>query len=241
VLDLWTEQHLSFPSDYIKVVKGRSRDWVGDIGRRAQAHFSVCCHQHETGRDVADLLDIPLIASVSGADSKRCDVCLTEYTFSIWKGKQPGSIHVALTTWITLGTCRYTFSPAWLTSPWLSSSHCWLLSATSRPTRPFHNDNSAFYSDRTITRALISKRGNIARPYDLMRRLAPSWFDEPKQMPGGTSSNTMEKERRQGNEIAELTEVVEMVEMVEMVELVELVEVAEMAEMAHSIIAHIEG
>jgi hypothetical protein len=74
-----------------------------------------------------------------------------------------------------------------------------------------------------------------------MRRLAPSWFDEPKQMPGGTSSNTMEKERRQGNEIAELTEVVEMVEMVEMVELVELVEVAEMAEMAHSIIAHIEG
>lgn len=49
VLDLWTEQHLYFPSDYSQVVRLRSRDWVGDIGRRAQAHFSVCCHQHDPG------------------------------------------------------------------------------------------------------------------------------------------------------------------------------------------------
>jgi hypothetical protein len=218
---LWTEQHLYFPSDYISVLESRSRDWVGDIGRRAQAHFPVCCHQHETGRDVAGLLDIPLIGSRRSPGSKHCDVCSTEYAFFIWEGLQKGSLHVALSTWVTLGTCRYTFSPAWLTSSWLSSSHCWLLSATSRPTRPFHNDNSAFYSDRTIARASASKRGNIIRPSNLVRRLAPSQFDEPKQMPGGTSSrlesNAVEKERSQSNETSKVPAVTEVAEVVEVV------------------------
>jgi hypothetical protein len=215
VLDLWTEQHLYFPSDYIKVMESRSRDWVGDIGRSAQAHFSVCCHQHETGRDVADLLDSPLIASVSSAESKHCKACSTEYAFFVWSGTQKGSIHVALSTWITLGSCRYTFSPAWLTSSWLSSSHRWSMSSIMpRPIRPFHNDNSAFYPDSTIARAITMKRGNIIRPYKLMSHLSPSWFDEPEQISGRKprrwAPNAIESEPGEGNVIAEMAEVIEM-------------------------------
>jgi hypothetical protein len=231
VLDLWTEQHLYFPSDYVQVVKSRSRDWVGDIGRRAQAHFSVCCHQHDTGKDVADFLDSPLFESWRSPGSKRCDVCLTEYAFFIWEGLQKGSINVALSTWITLGSCRYTFSPAWLTSSWLSSGHCWPLSAVmNRPMRPFHNDNSAFYSGRAITRAIGAKRGNIVRPYKLMRRLSPSWFDEPEQISGRTlrrwAPNAIESERSQSKGTADVAETVSR---------------AEVVEKAQSVPTHVEG
>lgn len=83
VLELWTEQHLCSPSDYMDVLRSRSRDWVGDIGRFAQAHFSVCCHQHETGRDVADLLERPGIGFRANSRLRSCDVCLTEYCFFI--------------------------------------------------------------------------------------------------------------------------------------------------------------
>jgi hypothetical protein len=116
VLDLWTEQRLRFPSDYMAVVRSRSRDWVGEIGRLAQAHFSVSCHQHNTGRDVADLLERPRAGFRANSGLKRCDLCLTEYAFFIWEGSRNDSIHVVLSTWVTLGSCRYSFSPAWLTS-----------------------------------------------------------------------------------------------------------------------------
>jgi hypothetical protein len=182
-LELWTEQHLCFPGDYMDVLRSRSRDWVGDIGRIAQAHFSVCCHRHETGRDVADLLERPGTGFIANSRLRSCDVCLTEYCFFIWPGNCTGSIHVVLSTWITLGSCRHSFSPAWLTSSWLSSGHIWVSNfLMSGPARPFHNNNSAFYSDSTITRAVISKRGTIFRDPERLWRLSPSWSDEPEQM-----------------------------------------------------------
>jgi hypothetical protein len=177
VLDLWTEQHLRFPSDYMAVVRSRSRDWVGDIGRLAQAHFSVCCHQHDTGRDVADLLERPRTEFRANSRLRRCELCLTEYAFFIWEGDRDDSIHVVLSTWVTLGSCRYSFSPAWLTSSWLSSGHSWGSWTISRRPRPFHNDTSAFYPDEAITRAVSWKRGSIVRPSNMMSRLTPSRYN----------------------------------------------------------------
>jgi hypothetical protein len=96
--------------------------------------------------------------------------------------------------------------------------------------RPFHNDNSAFYSGRAITRAIGAKRGNIVRPYKLMRRLSPSWFDEPEQISGKTlrrwAPNAIESERSQSKGTADVAETVSR---------------AEVVEKAQSVPTHVEG
>lgn len=192
VLNLWTEQRLFFPSDYVNVFQSRSRDWVGDIGRRAQAHFSVCCHRHDTGRDVADLLDSLSVRYKTNSDLKRCEICLTEYAFFIREGNYDSSIHVVLSTWITLGTCRYSFSPSWLASSWLSSRHDYFFGViVYTPPRLLDDDNSAFYSDRVIKRAIELKRKTIVRPSGTVWHLNPSWFNEPEQMRSWTRTELM--------------------------------------------------
>lgn len=165
------------------VLQLRSRDWVGDIGRMAQAHFSVCCHRHDTGRDVADLLDSLSVQYRTNSQLRRCEICLTEYAFFIREGGYDGSIHVVLSTWVTLGSCRYSFSPSWLASSWLSSRHdCFFGAIIYTPPRLFDDDNSAYYSDRVIKRAIELKREAIVRPSDTIWHLNPSWFNEPEQM-----------------------------------------------------------
>ncbi|KEQ71618.1 hypothetical protein M436DRAFT_65109 [Aureobasidium namibiae CBS 147.97] len=47
VLNLWTEQRLYFPRDYMVILRARSRE----------VHLSVCCHQRGTGENIADLLE----------------------------------------------------------------------------------------------------------------------------------------------------------------------------------------
>ena len=192
VLVLRTEQRLCFPSDYLDILRARSRDWVGDIGRRAQAHFSVCCHQRDTGEDVADLLERLGIRLQANSDSRRCEMCLTEYAIFIREGGCDGSIHIVLSTWVTLGSCRYSFSPAWLASSWLSRRHNWFLNPTAhRPPDPFDDDYSAFYPERAITRAIELKRESIVRPPDTVWHLNPSWFNEPAQMHSWTWTELM--------------------------------------------------
>ncbi|KAH0238120.1 hypothetical protein KCV06_g138, partial [Aureobasidium melanogenum] len=43
--------------EYIEVLETRSRDWVRNIGQKAQNHLAICCHQHDIGERVAEILE----------------------------------------------------------------------------------------------------------------------------------------------------------------------------------------
>lgn len=112
VLHLWTEQRLFFSSEYIEVLKTRSHDWVRNIGQRAQNHLAICCHQHAIGEHVAEILESQMPLSKAISRFRQCDVCLTAYAFFIREGHCKGSFQVILSTWTSLGSYRYSFSPA---------------------------------------------------------------------------------------------------------------------------------
>ena len=189
----------------MKVVRSRSRDWVEDIGRRAQSCFSVCCHGYlcQTGKGVADLLESPLVELGAKSGLRRCVVCLTEYSFFVWQDNCKGSIHVVLSTWITFGSCAHSFSPAWLASSLLTNNPTRLLneSRVPEPARTFQCDSSPYYTGSAISRAIELKNETIVRPSDMIHRLSPSRFDEPEEMCGWTQTdltiNTTDGERSQ--------------------------------------------
>lgn len=179
-LNLWAEQRLFFSGEYLVILRLRSHDWVRDIGQRAQTHLAVCCHQHDIGQHVAELLETSRSLRTSSPKLRQCDVCLTAYTF-VLKGHNKGSFEIILSTWTSLGSCRYSFSPAWLISSWLSRKHTWIRDrTTARPPRPFHNDYSDFYADTDLARAARFKRDDITTPSDMLRRLRPSRSEVPE-------------------------------------------------------------
>lgn len=137
--------------------------------------------------------------------SRQCDICLTAYAFFILEGHCKGSFQVILSTWISLGSCRYSFSPAWLISSWLSKGHTWIrVSTIPRPPRPFHNDYSDFYTGEDLTQAAILKRRDILRPFNILSRLRLSQSEEPEHELLRTESitSTINGERSRDREMA---------------------------------------
>lgn len=209
VLHLWAEQRLFFSGEYIEVLKTRSRDWVRNIGQRAQDHLAICCHQHDIGEHVAEILESQMSLWGASPRFRQCDVCLTAYAFFIRKGHCKDGLQVILSTWTSLGSCRYSFSPAWLISSWLSKGHTWIRDSTiPRPPRPFHNDYSDFYTGEDLTRASIFKRDNIFRPSNMLWRLQPSRSGEPEHELCRTNSltGTVNSQRSRDRVVADATQ-----------------------------------
>lgn len=184
VLTLWTKQRLFFPSVYIGVLGLRSHDWAREIGQKAETHFAICCHANDTGRHVAALLDQPSRLCRASPELRRCDVCLTEYAFFVYQEYNKDSVEIVLSTWTSLGSCKHSFLPAWLTSSWLTNELTWFgeRGPFAFP-KPFHNNTSEFYDHAAFRRAMVLARSTKRNPpSDMIGRLEPSVSKESDVM-----------------------------------------------------------